>query len=117
MSDETKSPSQDQQPVSGAKDERVHAGDARNKWKGGKSAYPGGGVNGPVEKDRQDYKTHYGETAYGGGQGRYGGQPAVTDEEIATNEDRSIVDRPEGKAGSKATLPGAGADEGPAGKR
>lgn len=107
MNDKLKPGKHDEQPVSGAKDERVHAGDARNRWQKGQSAYPGGGVNGPVEEDKRGYKTHYGETTYGGGQKRYDGQPPV--EDLSKGDDV----RPEGKAGSKATLPGAGADHGP----
>lgn len=96
MNDRLKPTSRDEQPVEGAKEERVQATRRR-----------GPGVNGPIEKDRHDYKTHYGETAYGGGQKRYGGQPPV--------EDQSQGDdgRAEGKAGSKGTVPGAGADRGP----
>jgi hypothetical protein len=103
MSDETKPSDLDQQPVSGVKDERAAHKQTR------KDA-TGGGVNGPVEKDRLGYKTHYGETAYGGGQTRYDGQPPVSEAETGS---RRNTPRREGKAGSKATMPGAGADHGP----
>lgn len=96
MNDRSKPTTTDEQPVAGAKEERVEPTRKR-----------GPGVDGPIEKDRSDYKTHYGETAYGGGQKRYGGQPPVED------QCQGDIGRAEGKAGSKATLPGAGADRGP----
>lgn len=103
MSDETKPSDLDQQPVSGVKDERIASAQTR---KGGADS----GVNGPVEKDRHGYKTHYGETAYGGGQTRYDGQPPISKADTGSRRD---IPRREGKAGSKATMPGAGADQGP----
>lgn len=99
MNDKLKSSDRDAQPIKGAQDERV-----QDPMVAERSA---DGVTGPVKKDRADYKTHYGETAYGGGQKRYGGQPPVEDLSKGDNG------RAEGKAGSKATVPGAGADHGP----
>ena len=101
MNDKLKPSGRDEQPVDGARDERVRPAKAAKQ--------NDSGVTGPVEEDHADYKTHYGETAYGGGQKRYGGQPPV--EDLSEGDE----DRPEGKAGSKATLPGAGADRGPPG--
>ncbi len=107
MNDKRKSTDRHEQPVTDVSDERVQAGDARNRWRGGKNAYPGGGMAGPVERNKADYKTHYGEDSYGGGQKHYEGPVPVDD--VNAHDDN----RPEGKAGSKATVPGAGADRGP----
>lgn len=96
MNEKLKPAGHETQPISGKIDERVRSNPPKGR-----------GVDGPVEKDLQGYKTHYGETAYGGGQKRYGGQAPV--EDVGRGDDA----RAEGKAGSKATTPGAGADHGP----
>lgn len=103
MTHSSKTALSDEQPVSGAVNERVETGTQRPARSG---------IDGPIEKDRKDYKTHYGETAYGGGQKRYGGQPPVEEQHSVSERPRD-AGRPEGKAGSKATRPGAGADHGP----
>lgn len=96
MNEKLKPAGHDTQPISGKIDERVRALSPKGR-----------GVDGPVAKGQQGYKTHYGETAYGGGQKHYGGQAPVED------VGRGDEGRPEGKAGSKATTPGAGADHFP----
>lgn len=98
MNDKPSRGTADEQPVSGAKDERVRDAKAGQRRSG---------VHGPVAKDRAGYQTHYGETAYGGGQKRYSGQSPV--EDLSKGDDG----RAEGRAGSRATVPGAGADHGP----
>lgn len=108
MNDKLKPSGTNEQPVSGFRDDRAEAHRAsappRDK--------PDIGTDGPIGKDAQGYRTHYGETAYGGGQKRYGDQPPVTKAEAGVPRDGD-AGRAEGKAGSKATLPGAGADKGP----
>ena len=98
MNDGPNQSNADEQAITGARNERVREPKRRRH---------AGGVHGPVKDNDADYKTHYGETAYGGGQKRYGGQAPVQD--LSKGDDG----RAEGKAGSKATLPGAGADRGP----
>ena len=108
MTDKLKPSGQGEQLVAGAKDERAEADRAFTARRDA----PDSGASGPIGKDLQGYRTHYGETAYGGGQKRYGGQAPVKAAEVRLNPGRDQK-RPEGKAGSKATLPGAGADDGP----
>jgi hypothetical protein len=98
MNDRRKPPAPGAQAVTGAKDERVR-----------QPKRSASGVHGPIEADRTDYKTHYGETSYGAGQTRHVGQSPIDD--VRQGDDGRV----EGKAGSKATVPGPGADRGPPG--
>ena len=74
----------------GADDNRIHREDDRNHWSKGEEAYPGGGVNGPVQQDKHDYKTHYGETAYGGGQHRYDAPATGEDANQSPHKDQTV---------------------------
>lgn len=105
MNDKRTSSGRDEQPVAGAQDER-------NRPDGAREARTPEARGGPMAKDRAGYRTHFGETAYGGGQSRYAGQSPVPKSE-AGGPPQGDKGRPEGRAGSKATLPGAGADKGP----
>lgn len=141
MANKQKPDGNGQPDVEGADDARVHAGDDRNQWSKGEEDYPGGGVNGPVKRDRDDYHTHYGETAYGGGQKRYGDQEPHFDQTVHGGQqgvhapdaekdpgffsgkghsdnqghevDSAVREHREGAAGSRGMIPGAGADKGP----
>lgn len=120
MADRLKPDGEGQPPIEGAEDARVHRSDKRNSWRKGEEAYPGGGVNGPLKDDPDGYKTHYGESAYGGGQKRFGKQPVgptsgadAQSRKAAPGDDPAIHDALKGRAGSRGIIPGAGADKGP----
>lgn len=114
-------PEPSQPPVEGVKDARRHAPDGRNAWRKGEEAYPGGGVNGPLQQDRADYASHYGEARYT----KAGPIPPSTSRPPTPHADQTVhggqqgvlggaaPSRSEGHAGSRGSVPGAGADKGP----
>ncbi|MFM7028075.1 MAG: hypothetical protein ACKOXK_05290 [Chakrabartia sp.] len=105
-----------QPDFSGQSDDRVAKQGGRPPRRTADDAPPSRGIAGSFAQDRDGYRSEYGAENYGkagphADQTVHGGQQGAL--QSSSGDPKLRPSRPEGHAGSKATLPGAGADKGP----